>query len=399
MSCYTNNFLSGSTCSTCSPNCRTCLSANQPTTCTSCLAGFYLSNSQCIQGCPLNCINCASSTVCSICASGYTLFNQGGNTLCVPCTTSCRTCAQGQPAACLSCGAGFYLSGSTCIQCSTNCLTCTASGCASCVSGYFLNSAQTCSQNCQLPCATCSSITPTKCTSCIAGYSYNNLFNSCTQILSCSGGCSVCPLGYTLSQGQCIACTATQCQNCNSTNTNQCYSCLPGFYLNSANSQCSACPSSCATCLTGNGCLTCAAGYTQIANAPSNAGGYQCVACNSPCATCVNSPDYCTSCISGYQFFGWKCAQSFYFGFQLTLLTQLTTFNQNYYNFIVALSNAIGTNNPNAITILSITGGSVVVQGGAGPSGTSGSQQAYNQFSSLDATLSQNNQIAGMIIG
>lgn len=129
------------------------------------------------------------------------------------------------------------------------------------------------------------------------------------------------------------------------------------------------------------------------------AGGYQCVPCNSPCATCLNTPNYCTSCISGYQFFGWKCAQSFYFGFNVTLLTDLKTFNKNYYNFIQALTSAIKSSNFDTITILGITQGSVVVEGGAGPAGGSGTQQAYNEYSSLDAALSANTQIAGMTIG
>lgn len=236
-----------------------------------------------------------------------------------------------------------------------------------------MTSAQTCSQNCQLPCSTCSTVNPAKCTNCIAGYSYNDVSNTCNQILTCSGGCSVCPLGYSLNQGQCVSCTTSQCQTCNPTNPDQCYSCLPGFYLNS-NSQCTACPSSCATCLTGNGCLTCASGYTTLANAPITPGGYQCIACDSPCATCINTPDYCTSCVDGYQFFGWKCAQSFYFGFSLTLLTTLSTFNQNYYSFILALTGAIKASSPNTITILSVAEGSVVVEGGAAPSGGSGSQ-------------------------
>lgn len=96
---------------------------------------------------------------------------------------------------------------------------------------------------------------------------------------------------------------------------------------------------------------------------------------------------------------GWKCSQSFYFGFQITLLTTISTFNQNYFNFLTALTNAIGAITPNAITITAITPGSVVVAGGAGPNGVSGTKQANQQFSSLDATLSANNQIANMPIG
>jgi proprotein convertase subtilisin/kexin type 5 len=157
------------------------------------------------------------------------------------------------------CGAGFYLSGSICIQCATNCAMCTPAGCSNCIQGYFLTSALTCSVNCQLPCSTCSANFPTKCTSCIAGYSYSSINNQCIQQLTCNGACSVCPIGYILQLGQCIQCNVTNCQQCNTNNLQQCLSCAPGYYLNS--NGCQPCQSSCATCLRGSGCTSCASGY------------------------------------------------------------------------------------------------------------------------------------------
>lgn len=65
----------------------------------------------------------------------------------------------------------------------------------------------------------------------------------------------------------------------------------------------------------------------------------------------------------------------------------------------MALTGTISATTPNAITILSITPGSVVVLGGAGPSAMSGTKQANEQFSNLEATLSSNNVIANMFIG
>lgn len=341
---------------------------------------------------------CSSLTVCTQCSNGYTLFLQGTGTICAPCISTCRTCAKGQPATCLSCGPGFYISAGNCIACTVNCNNCNSAGCMSCISGFFLTSALTCSLNCAVPCSSCLTGNPTKCTNCVAGYTPNSLIYSCTPVISCNGTCSVCPLGYTLNLVICIACTGSQCQSCLSSALSQCTSCVPGYYLNT-NSQCQACLSQCATCLTGSGCLTCSLGYTQIQNVPANQNGYQCVICQSPCATCTNRPDYCTSCVSGFQFQGWKCSQSFYFGFTLTLLTTLSTFNKNYFSFILALTSSIGRSNPNSITILGITSGSVLVQGGAGPSGTSGSKQSNQQFSSLTASLSTNSQIAGMSVG
>lgn len=399
-SCYPNSFLVGTTCSNCNSNCLTCQGSNDPNTCTSCFAGYSLSvNKTCVIGCPQNCQYCSSSTVCTACNSGYTQFIQGSNTVCVPCIQTCRTCAQGQPATCLSCGTGFYLSGTICVPCATNCNQCTAAGCINCVSGFFLNSVGTCSVNCVLPCATCSSVNPNKCITCIAGYTINTLSSTCTQQPTCQGACSACPFGYTINLGKCQQCTGNQCQSCKPSNLAVCTSCTPGFFLNPASSQCQACSSSCATCLSATGCLTCAVGYTTIQNMPITLSGYQCIACNSPCATCIKSPNQCTSCISGYQFSGWKCTQGFYFSFSITLLTTLPTFNQNYLSFLNALTNSINGPNSNIITITTITTGSVIVTGQAAPAGASSSKQVNQEYNSFDASLATNNQLAGMTVG
>jgi hypothetical protein len=124
--------------------------------------------------------------------------NNSTQSVCAPCTTNCRTCALGMPASCLSCGTGFYLSGSSCVACTPNCQSCNSGGCSSCIDGFFLTSSQTCSINCQLPCATCSSNNPTKCSSCIAGYNYVSTSFSCQAQTTCAGACSVCPIGYIL---------------------------------------------------------------------------------------------------------------------------------------------------------------------------------------------------------
>lgn len=157
--------------------------------------------------------------------------------------------------------------------------------------------------------------------------------------------------------------------------------------------------SSCKTCLRGDGCLTCASGFTTLSGVNVGPSGYQCVACNSPCATCTNSPNQCTSCVSGYEFSGWKCTQSFYFSFTVTLLTTASMFNQNYYNFILALAQSMGVSNPNVISINGITFGSVIVAGAAAPTKSSATQSVSQQYNSFDATLSTNSNIAGMKVG
>jgi hypothetical protein len=143
--------------------------------------------------------------MCTQCSSGYTLFNaivnNSSQTICVSCSLNCRTCAQNFPTSCATCGAGFYLSGTICTACTTNCLLCSSAGCSQCIQGFFLNSALTCSPNCQFPCATCSANIPTKCSSCIAGYTYSSITNTCTPQLTCAGACTVCPIGYILTLG------------------------------------------------------------------------------------------------------------------------------------------------------------------------------------------------------
>lgn len=290
--CYPNTFQNGSTCISCSSNCLTCIGISATSNCTSCYPGYSLFLGTCIQGCPMNCLTCSFSENCTMCENGYTLFNQTSDnytqTVCVPCTTNCRGCALGQPASCISAGAGFYLLGNTSIACTTNCKTCNAEGCQSCLSGFFLTPSLTCSVNCQLPCATCSANSPTKCSSCIAGYFYNSMSYSCSPQPTCAGACSVCPIGYLLQNGNCLQCSTPNCQLCNSNNLTQCVSCSPGYYLSSKSNVCNPCQSQCSTCLRNSTCLTCASGYTSISQSLINSqvGGVQCLPCTFPCLTC-----------------------------------------------------------------------------------------------------------------
>jgi hypothetical protein len=125
--------------------------------------------------------------------------------------------------------------------------------------------------------------------------------------------------------------------------------------------------------LTGGGCLICAKGYTKKRNVPATTDGFQCITCQSPCSTCIYTPDYCTSCVSGYKFFGWKCAKIFFFSFKATLKVTANTFYSNYETLLKIFAISMGTSDTNAITIFGITFGSVILDAGAAPSGTSGS--------------------------
>ena len=402
-SCFTSYILSNNTCVACNSNCLTCSSATALSTCTSCYPGFYLGSGATCQQCSANCINCATGSVCSQCIAGYVLaIASGGSISCVKCTVGCSQCAEFSPSVCLSCTNGYYLNAQgTCTQCVANCQQCSNIGCTSCASGYFLNSALACSANCVFPCSTCSNINPTKCLSCFAGYSINQLSNTCQNVSSClPAPCSVCPSGYSLYAGLCKPCSIANCGACTQSTT-ACDSCSLGYYLTtSATPTCTLCPSQCATCLSSTGCLTCSIGYTIMQNAIASSNGYQCIQCMPPCLTCLGSSIYCTSCLSGYQLMGSSCLQTFTFPFNVTLNTQMTIFNTNYLGFFNYLVSSLGSSSPNtnSINIISITTGSVIVNGQAAPSAPTGTQQANNQFNTFANALAQNNNIAGMSV-
>lgn len=130
------------------------------------------------------------------------------------------------------------------------------------------------------------------CTSCLAGYQFIQSSSSCTAISTCTGGCTVCPLNYILSNSQCLQCGTTSCARCAATALNTCTACYAGSYLNAG--ACSACPAGCSTCSSPQNCLTCSPGYT--AQAQSIATQISCVKCQAPCALCIGNAQTCTKC-------------------------------------------------------------------------------------------------------
>lgn len=345
--------------------------------------------------CGANCIACSTTNVnlCTTCASGFSVSSSG---VCLPCLANCRVCSGTAQAICLSCGVGFYLSSSnTCVACSINCMTCNANGCLACGSGFYISSSLKCLPTCTPPCATCSATNPKSCNSCLLGYTFSSTTNTCSPNVNCTNGvCFACPIGYSLSGNNCVACTSgSNCARCNPSAPSNCYSCVNGYYLNSANSACVKCPSTCLTCSNPSNCITCISGYTLAVQAVASAG--TCVACTSPCLQCMGSPTTCTSCISGYSLNGWNCQSNFNFGFFVSLNTNLTTFYNNYQAFLQAL---VG---PNAslqeLTLASIVSGSVNVTGTVSTSSQSNSNAAGTQFYALQDTL-KSSSIAGMPI-
>ncbi|KAF8579451.1 growth factor receptor domain-containing protein [Ramaria rubella] len=268
-------------------------SASNGTACASCAAGFFLdSNSDC-SICQLGCTQCSDGTgECTSCKSGFTQ-NANDNTKCIP-VTSTSTAAAGassdQP-----CPDGSFSNGGSCALCSPSCKTCsgpTSSDCIVCGAGQYTFNGQcvgtdangVCSgtnliaNNNKEECDSC----PAKCTQCrIPGFNAA----STTDQAQCTG----CLPGFVLSQGKCVA------------------QCPSGTFLASDNLTCTACDSTCSTCV-GNSqfCLTCgsnqlASNGTCTTSCPSNtfSSSGACLTCHPDCATCSGGAfNQCNTCSS-----------------------------------------------------------------------------------------------------
>ena len=242
----------------CDSNCAAC--SGLSTECTACYRTFILvgSTCQCVAGtlldtatttckpCDPHCASCFgfASNQCLSCAADQDLkssscvcktenmYNNKG--VCSDCYAGCRTCSGPETAQCLSCYSPAILSGKApasclcvnplkpaptprvCQVCPDTCGDCTISDtsmCTSCKtnarllaespsscvcnSSFFFNTSTRVCASCHQSCASCSSASASFCTSCNGLSTQNNLY--------CS---SVCPSGYTATDGVCKLTTA-----------------------------------------------------------------------------------------------------------------------------------------------------------------------------------------------
>jgi len=255
--CIEGNYISGyslmtingqPTLGVCDPGCYQC-STNNPSSCTTCLPGFYLST---------------------------TITGVSGVSGCVPCNPSCQYCTTGSPNSCTSCFPGAILTtNNQCTACPSTCLSCYPSinnssilVCSSCPTGSIVNS---------------------NANACIS------VPNTCGQnCLSCSGNaCTVCRPGSVPINGQCVLCPVG-CGICSASYPSICLACAQGNYYDFISQGCIACSANCATCNAG-GCQTCIYNYTLTAT-------FTCAPrCFYPCAACIpGQPDQCTQCVAGF---------------------------------------------------------------------------------------------------
>lgn len=187
--CLSGYFAYNNTCSPCSSPCSECavVAAN----CTQCVSSYWLLSSSCLTGCPTGyfgesqsrqclpcvglCRECSSYVNCTACGAEFIYFVSNSSNLgqcvsscpagyylssnsCLPCLSSCLTCANGNSCllcsgtlvqlsgVCLAaCPAGMYVYGGVCANCSLPCLNCLDSyTCTSCLSGDLLVGGSSC---------------------------------------------------------------------------------------------------------------------------------------------------------------------------------------------------------------------------------------------------------------
>ena len=112
-----------------------------------------------------------------------------------------------------------------------------------------------------------------------------------------------------------------------------------------------------------------------------------CMACESPCATCITTINSCLSCVSGYTLSGTSCISNFKFAAGVVLAVDAATFTANYYQFILAVANAINQHT-RTILVKSITYSSADVQMDVSTDFSDGSANANNQQNSLNSLFS-----------
>ena len=364
--CNPSTLAVNGTCITCLSPCSTC--ANGVSSCSSCITGYVLAGTSCVQSCP----NPDQSIINGRCQCRFGFLFNG---ICV------RACPPGF-------GPDFL---GVCVPCSQNCDNCSTSVaiCTQCRVGYSPdpNQRSNCIQNagCSYGQASASTFCVRLCdvgtfffngfciAECPVGYVVNSANSGCVPrqtTITCQvgqvsylGQClSSCPANTYVSGGSCLNCSL----NCNScANNTFCLNCDIGFYLSGGSCLQSAicappqlslqdnCVISCptGTYSTGSNCVrvcddslnflngfcfsacpnglfsngfacvpTCPAGQAPIngvCSGNSSTGcqpgsflsGTNCLPCQSPCATCVGLATICTTCLNGIPV-GGRCQTS-----------------------------------------------------------------------------------------
>lgn len=164
-----------------------CTSCTNQTTCETCITGYYLSGSTCVQ-CDTNCSDCTSTNTCTQCEFGNGFLNSA----CRACNdTYCYNCNDDY-LNCILCIDGYELIEdciSVCLH-DSHCKECNISqGCELCDPGFYVHENGYCTLCGLLNCNEC--YNTDYCEACKDGYGFSN--NSC---LACSDNCYNCSNDY-----------------------------------------------------------------------------------------------------------------------------------------------------------------------------------------------------------
>ncbi|KAM5158784.1 extracellular matrix organizing protein FRAS1 [Callospermophilus lateralis] len=341
-SCGLGFYQAGSLCLACQPQCSTCSSGLECSSCqppllmrrgqcvSTCGEGFYQDRHSC-EGCHESCARCWGPTEkhCVACkdplqvlrdgscenSCGDGFYNRKGT--CVACDQSCKSCGPNSPR-CLSCTEKTVLHDGKCI--------------AECPHGYYTDATGRC-KVCHDSCASCSGPSASHCTACIQ-----------PQALLQGHCLSSCGEGFYPDRGDCKACHAS-CQTCVGPEPSHCTQCrnpeaglqaeqlsgahIPSgeclsqcraqFYLDSSG-LCEACHQSCFKCLgkSPHNCTACRPSHvlldgrclSQCPEGYFNQEG-SCTECHPTCRRCHGPLESdCTSCHPHVTVTNGKCKTS-----------------------------------------------------------------------------------------
>ena len=168
---------------------------------------------------------------------------------CTKCFKSCATCTSIDPAECLTCGTSLYLSStSECLHCPSVCFSCSSPIiCTSCPYNYILQD-NWCYTLIPRP---CQAQDKNNCTVCYLGYTLTQ--NRCIIDSSCNATktCMTCDKNYYLVGGQCLQCktSSVTCDYCQTSSPGECLTCVVGYYLRRSTNNCRPCSEAMTGCV------------------------------------------------------------------------------------------------------------------------------------------------------
>lgn len=217
-----------------------CKSTDSNGICTACYSGYFLTQGMsCQKMDPLCKTYTQSLNACATCYDGYSLLN--GQCLISTQTPSANNdpyCIKTNGAACVSCASGYYLPATgVCAQLNPYCKDSdlTNGNCLSCYAGYAL-SGNTCVVAAVVNIPYCAQVVGNTCASCINGYYVSAGACALVNVLcgtydQSTGACLSCIPGYVFQAGQCILPSLGIDPNCAQYTNSYCTQCAYGYGL------------------------------------------------------------------------------------------------------------------------------------------------------------------------